>query len=81
MLARNLMCRFVTSSFFRSLVNNLRNRLLTVQSSNVSPKGNNVPAASYDEMVTWTKVLSPDNWPEFPSITESIKPRLGLNSI
>ena len=59
--------------FFRSLVNNLRNRLLTIQSSNVSTKGNDVSAASYDEMVTWTKVLSPENWPEFPSITEGIK--------
>ena len=27
-------------------------------------------------MVTWTKVLSPENWPEFPSITEGIKPSL-----
>ena len=55
--------------FFCSLVNNLKNRMLTLQSSHVSvAKNANASAASqYDDMVTWSKVLSPENWPEFPT--------------
>lgn len=57
--------------FYRSLVNNLRNRMLATQSSRVPTSSSVTSNASlnaahqYDELVSLTKVLSPDNWPEF----------------
>ena len=42
--------------------------MLTVQSSHVSSNAIQCEKSQYDEMVTWTKVLSPENWPEFPTI-------------
>lgn len=54
--------------FFRSLVSNLKSRMLTVQSSRVSTINTaSSQVNQYDEIVTWTKVLSPEHWPEFPA--------------
>lgn len=58
------------AQFFRSLVNSLKNRMLTVQSSHVSTVGKtNTSPAEYDEIVTWSKMLDPETWPEFPALS------------
>lgn len=49
--------------FFRSLTENLRNRLLTIQSSNVSTTGDSF-ALDYQELLDNIKVLYSDNWPD-----------------
>ena len=57
------------AQFFRSLVNNIINRMLTDQMSHVSSVRNTSTSAGseYDEIVTWSKVLDPETWPEFPA--------------
>jgi hypothetical protein len=49
--------------FFRSLANNLRNRLLTSQSSHVSSKDRS-DAVNYQTLLNKIKLLYPDNWPD-----------------
>jgi len=49
--------------FFRSLANNMKNRLLTVQSSHVSVS-DNADAIRYETLINQLKVLCPDNWPD-----------------
>jgi hypothetical protein len=59
------------AQFFRSLIKNLKNSMLKVQSFYVSTMGNiNAYALSeYDGMVTWSKMLDPDTWQEFPALS------------
>jgi len=51
--------------FFRSLANNLKARLLTLQSSHVSVRDTQ-HAESYNDLIGKLKVLYPENWPELP---------------
>jgi len=49
--------------FFRSLSNNLRSRLFTTQSSNVSMQGNEFKNI-YTQLLSHLDVLDPKNWPD-----------------
>jgi hypothetical protein len=50
--------------FFRSLSNNLKNRLLTTQSSHVSNTSSKLFKEEYDQLLSDLNVLTPNNWPD-----------------
>ena len=50
--------------FFRSLAENLKNRLLTFQSSHVSTTCDSSDAVRYQTLIDQLKVLCADNWPD-----------------
>ena len=55
------------AQFLRSLAENMKNRLLTTQSSHVSTS-DNTGAVQYQTIITQLKVLCPDNWPDELSV-------------
>jgi len=63
--------------FFRSLANNLRNRLLTSQSSHVAPTDFS-DALKYQTCLNKLKMLYPDNWPD---VTADEDPLYGNNEV
>lgn len=56
--------------FYRSLSENMKNRLLTIQSTHVSATGNN-DAVHYQTLIDQVKVLYAENWPDELSISSS----------
>ena len=57
--------------FYRSLANNLRYRLLTLQSSHVSAT-DSVGPAEYNNLIDQIKVLSSEHWPEMPGDIDAV---------
>jgi len=64
--------------FFRSLAENMKNRLLTFQSSHASTSDNS-DAVHYHTFVDQLKVLYPDNWPD--ELTASTSALYGQDEI
>lgn len=52
------------SQFFRSLANNLKSRLFTMQATNVSLTSNNVHRDQYNTLMTDLDILDSNTWPD-----------------
>eukprot|EP00102_Acyrthosiphon_pisum_P010394 XP_008178697.1 PREDICTED: E3 SUMO-protein ligase KIAA1586-like [Acyrthosiphon pisum] len=63
LITNNAIPKINPLQFFRSLSNNLRSRLFTTQSSNVSMQGNEFKNI-YTQLLNDLDVLDPKNWPD-----------------